>query len=52
MPGSPTALTAPEPPPLLPLNRDGASTVRRLGVATSPPGHSGVPGGWPPVAAA
>src|SRR6266446_1004370 len=54
LPGSPTALLAPLPPPpsLPPPKAEGASVVRRLGVARSPPGHSQELGGCPPVAAA
>ena len=54
LPGSPTALFAPLPPPPSPPppKADGASDVRRLGVARSPPGHSQELGGCPPVAAA
>ena len=43
LPGSPTALpvrTPRSPPPPPPANADGASAVRRLGVAMSPPGQS------------
>jgi hypothetical protein len=55
LPGSPTALPfltplAPRPPPPRP-NVNGASTVRRLGVAMSPPGQAGELGGRPPVVA-
>src|SRR5438132_1361940 len=53
LPGSPTALFAPLPPsPSLPPKAEGASVVRRLGVARSPPGHSRELGGCPPVATA
>src|SRR6185436_5761653 len=45
-PGSPTALLAPPPPPPPPLPKaDGATVVRRLGVARSPPGQSQELGG-------
>jgi hypothetical protein len=52
-PGSPTALRARPPRRPAPLlNAAGASGVRRLGVASSPPGHSHVLAGTLPVAAA
>src|SRR6267378_7930805 len=51
LPGSPTALFAPLPSSPLPPppKAEGASRVRWLGVARSPPGHSQELGGCPPV---
>src|SRR5689334_674269 len=53
LPGSPTALPLrpPRAPPPPPAKADGASVVRRLGVATSPPGQVEELGGGPPVSA-
>src|SRR5690348_12703577 len=53
LPGSPTALVARPPPPPPPPPKDvGASGVRRLGAAISPPGQRHVLPSSLPVAAA